>query len=315
MCTIAGYRIAVIAASLARPSPDGGADGPGTRPRYEARLAAYHRAFAPELQAILDALPLGAGMRVLDFACGDGYYASRLARRLGASGMVVGVDHSEGYVDDASADAADAANAAFASPGATVVYARAAAGALPFADDTFDLVWCAQSLFSLPDPVEALRRMARVTRPGGLVVVLENDTVHQVCLPWPVQLELPVRAAELRSFAEGGHDAAKFYVGRRLPAIMAEAQLDPQRTTTHAFDRQAPIGDDERVLLQDYLDELVQRVRPFLDASLLAELSDLVNPASSHHLLAEPYLSLTWLNVLAVGRKPLAAKPADGARS
>gem|GEM_PF-231076 len=315
MCIIAGYRTAVMNTSNARPGPDGGADGSGTRPHYEARLGAYHRAFAPELQAILDALPLGAGMRVLDFACGNGYYASRLALRLGASGMVVGVDRSEGYVDDATADAADAANAADASPGATVVYARAAAGALPFADDTFDLVWCAQSLFSLADPVEALRHMARVTRPGGLVAVLENDTAHQVCLPWPVQLELPVRAAELRSFVEGGRDASKFYIGRRMPAIMAEAQLDPQRTTTHAFDRQVPLGDDERVLLQGYLDELVQRVGPFLDASLLAELRDLVNPASSHHLLGEPYLSLTWLNVLAVGRKPLAATPADGARS
>jgi ubiquinone/menaquinone biosynthesis C-methylase UbiE len=152
----------------------------GTRPRYEARLAAYHRAFAPELQAILDALPLGAGMRVLDFACGDGYYASRLARRLGASGIVVGVDQSEGYLHDATADAADADDG---SPGATVVYARAVAGALPFADDTFDLVWCAQSLFSLADPVEALRHMARVTRPGGLVAVLENDTAHELCLP------------------------------------------------------------------------------------------------------------------------------------
>jgi hypothetical protein len=90
---------------------------------------------------------------------------------------------------------------------------------------------------------------------------------------------------------------------------MAEARLDPQRATTHAFDRQAPLGEDERVLLQGYFDELVQRVRPFLDAALLAALQDLVNPASSHHLLAEPYLSLTWLNVLAVGRKPVAANP------
>lgn len=299
-----------MATRHARLSSDGRAAGSGTRPPYEARLAAYHRAFARELQAILDALPLGAGMRVLDFACGDGFYTSRLALRLGASGIVVGVDHSAGYLDDANAEAADESDA---SPGATVAYAQAAAGALPFADDTFDLVWCAQSLFSLADPLEALRHMARVTRPGGLVAVLENDTAHQVCLPWPVQLELPVRAAELRSFAEGGCDVAKFYVGRRMPAIMAEAGLEPQRTTTHAFDRQAPIGDDERVLLQDYLDELVQRVRPFLDASLLAELQDLVNPASAHHLLAEPYLSLTWLNVLAVGRKPLAAEPGDGA--
>jgi hypothetical protein len=78
---------------------------------------------------------------------------------------------------------------------------------------------------------------------------------------------LPVRAAKLRALAEGSWDVAKFYVGRRLPAIMAEARLDRQRTTTHAFDRQAPISDDERVLRQDYFNEVVQRMRPFLDAS------------------------------------------------
>ena len=35
---------------------------------------------------------------------------------------------------------------------------------LPFEDEAFDLSFCAQSLYSLPDPVAALREMARTTR-------------------------------------------------------------------------------------------------------------------------------------------------------
>src|SRR6266511_3844958 len=48
------------------------------------------------------------------------------------------------------------------------------ANALAFADGMFDLVWCAQSFYSLPDPIATLREMVRVTRPGGHVAVLEN---------------------------------------------------------------------------------------------------------------------------------------------
>jgi SAM-dependent methyltransferase len=111
---------------------------------------------------------------------------------------------------------------------------------LPFPDRSFDLVWCAQSLFSLPDPVVAIGHMSRMLRPGGLVAVLENDTLHQVLLPWPVALELPLRAAELRSFQEESRTSSRYYVGRRLPAALAAAGLDPEQTTTLAFDRQAP---------------------------------------------------------------------------
>jgi ubiquinone/menaquinone biosynthesis C-methylase UbiE len=175
---------------------------------------------------------------------------------------------------------------------------------LPFADGTFDFVWCAQSLYTLPDPVLALRHMARVLRPGGVVAVLENDTLHQVFLPWPVRLELPLRAAELRSFIEGDRNSSKYYVGRRLAATLAAAELEPLEMTTHAFDRQAPLGEAEQLLLQSYLEGIEKRVAPYLEASLLRELRNLVTPGSPQHLIRQPYLTMTWLNVLAIGRKP-----------
>jgi SAM-dependent methyltransferase len=73
---------------------------------------------------------------------------------------------------------------------------------LPFTDGSFDAVWCAQSPFSLREPVDAVTRMARAVKPGGLVAVLEDDTLHQVLLPWPVDVELAVRKAEWESFRE-----------------------------------------------------------------------------------------------------------------
>jgi ubiquinone/menaquinone biosynthesis C-methylase UbiE len=266
-------------------------------PEYDRQLSGFHKAFERELRAIVNTLPLRSGMRVLDLACGDGFYTRRIAERLGSGGFVTGADINPAYLSEASEDTSPKSGRA------PINFVIASVDRLPFPDNTFDLVWCAQSLYSLPDPVVAIGHMARVLRSGGVVAVLENDTLHQLFLPWPVSLELPLRAAELRSFLEGSQNSSKYYVGRRLPAILAAAGLEPLRMTTHAFDRQAPLGQAEQQLLQSYLEQVEERVAPHLDAALLQGLRRLVDPRSPMHLLEQPYLTMTWLTMLAYGRK------------
>lgn len=263
-------------------------------PAYDSQLSAFHQAFEAELRALVNGLPLTPGMRVLDLACGDGFYTRRLSERLGPAGRVTGADIDPAYLTKAGAASSGHPN---------VDYVRAAFDHLPFREGTFDLVWCAQSLYSLPDPVEVIAHLAHVLRPGGVVAVLENDTLHQVLLPWPASLELPLRSAELRCFQEGDRPS-RFYVGRRLPAVLADAGLEPLQMSTHAFDRQAPLGEAEQRLLQSYLEEVEERVTPHLEAAPLEALRRLVGPESPEHLLRLPHLSLTWVSVLALGRKP-----------
>ena len=271
---------------------------PKALPDYNTQLSAFHRAFEPELGALLDRLPLSPAMRVLDLACGDGFYTRRLAERLGAGGVVVGVD-----LDPAYLDAARRETARFSGP-ATIELVQASFDRLPFPDGSFDFVWCAQSLYTLPDPVTVLGHVRRVLRPGGIAGVLENDTMHQVFLPWPATLEIALRAAELQGLASETANPGKFYVGRRLPAVYAAAALEPLSIATIAIDRHAPFQDVERELLQSYLEELLDRVTPHLAPALLAELVRLVDRDSEHNIVRQPYLTMTWLNVLALGRRP-----------
>jgi len=63
-------------------------------PAYDNQLSDFHRAFEPELQRILDSLPLTPAMKVLDLACGDGFYTRRIADRLGPGGSVTGDCHA-----------------------------------------------------------------------------------------------------------------------------------------------------------------------------------------------------------------------------
>ena len=98
------------------------------------------RAFEPELDAIIAELPLAAGLRILDLACGDGFYRRRIARRLGSSGFVTGFDVNLTYLDQARDEAAGYPNLA------TIDVVGASFDALPFPNDTFDFAWFAQSL-------------------------------------------------------------------------------------------------------------------------------------------------------------------------
>jgi len=92
--------------------------------------------------------------RILDVACGTG----RLGNVLGASQTLVGVDTSEAMLQQARAG------------GRYAELVQGDAFALPFPDDSFDAAISLRLLFHFPDPLPILAELARVTRPGGVVV-------------------------------------------------------------------------------------------------------------------------------------------------
>ena len=265
-----------------------------TLPDYAPMLADYHRAYARELRAMVASLPIREGDRVLEMACGDGVYSRWLAERVGRRGSVTALDVSPAFLDLAGMNTA----------GHRVDFVAAAAERMPFADNTFDLVWCAQSLYSLPDPVEAVRLMARVVRPGGVVAVLENDSLHHILLPWPVEVELAVRAAELLAFVDESEHPRKYYIGRRLNEVFREAGLEDCRKSTWATNRQAPLGPDERGFLGKYLRDLLERAGPRLEPTMRARFESLVDSRSDDYLLDQPDLTVTCLDHVVRGTKP-----------
>jgi demethylmenaquinone methyltransferase/2-methoxy-6-polyprenyl-1,4-benzoquinol methylase len=102
------------------------------------------------------------GERVLDVCSGTGDLALALGRR-GAE--VVGSD----FCPEMLAVARDKAG----SRGRAPRFVAADTQRLPFADGSFDAATVAFGIRNVADPVQGLREMARVVRPGGRVVVLE----------------------------------------------------------------------------------------------------------------------------------------------
>jgi len=102
------------------------------------------------------------GQRVLDVGCGPGALTAELARRTG-----------EAAVSAVEPSASFAAAARERLPGVDV--RRSAAEQLPFPDDTFDAALAQLVVHFMTDPVQGLREMSRVTRPGGTVAACVWD--------------------------------------------------------------------------------------------------------------------------------------------
>lgn len=105
------------------------------------------------------ALPVSSGDKVLDLAAGTAVSTVELAK---SGAWCVAVDFSVGML---------AAGAARYVPKVAGDATR-----LPFADGVFDAVTISFGLRNLAEPVAGLREMARVTRPGGRLVVCEFST-------------------------------------------------------------------------------------------------------------------------------------------
>ena len=113
------------------------------------------------------ALALKPGETVLDLGAGTGVSTQELAR---SGAFAVGADLSQGMLRVGRQ----------ARPEVPLLAADALA--LPFADDSFDAVTISLALRNIVDPDAALREMARVTRPGGRLVVCEFS--HPVFAPF-----------------------------------------------------------------------------------------------------------------------------------
>lgn len=115
----------------------------------------------------IDCSGIRPGQSALDLAGGTGDLTAKISRIVGAEGRVVLADINDSMLKvgrDKLRDIGVVGN---------VSYVQANAEALPFPDNSFDLVTIAFGLRNVTDKNKALRSMYRVLKPGGRLLVLE----------------------------------------------------------------------------------------------------------------------------------------------
>jgi SAM-dependent methyltransferase len=128
----------------------------------------YEERFVPALfahwvDAVLDAAAVRPGQDVLDVACGTGIVTRKAAERVGPTRVVTGLDLNPAMLAVAARLRPD------------LSWQQGNVTAMPFDDESFDVVTCQSAAMFFPDLVGALREMRRVTRPGGVVAVQVFD--------------------------------------------------------------------------------------------------------------------------------------------
>lgn len=159
-------------------------------------------------RAIRAALALQPGEDVLDIGSGPGLLAVEMAREVGASGSVTGVDPSEEMLAIArSQQSSDAQR---------LTYLVGTATELPVPDAAFEAVTSTQVYEYVPDMPSALAEARRVLRPGGRLVVLDTDWDSIV---WRSSDDLRMERV-LTAWDEHLADA---HLPRRLPGLLRAA--------------------------------------------------------------------------------------------
>jgi ubiquinone/menaquinone biosynthesis C-methylase UbiE len=191
-----------------------------------ARLHVLARNWAPTTAALFDRVGIEPGARCLDLGCGAGDVTVELARRVGPSGRVVGIDMDAEKLE-AAREEAEAAGVA-----ATTEFTVGNAYDFTVAD-RHDIVYCRFVLQHLSRPAEVLRRMWAAVEPGGVLVVEDCDFTAQFCYPphpaftfWTERYPAVLRA--------GGGDPE---LGRKLATLFAEADIPiPEITVAQLAD-------------------------------------------------------------------------------
>jgi ubiquinone/menaquinone biosynthesis C-methylase UbiE len=220
---------------------------------------------------------------ILEVGCGTGYFVRHAAEQVPGA-RVVGLDMDESRIAFARSRS-DAPNAKF-QPGDLT--------SLPFADDSFDLVFCRFVLVHYSDPLQAIAEMSRVTRPGGRVAAYEM--IHDAIWfspPKPAFTRLLKRTIDV--LREQGAEPDQ---GLHLPTAMKRAGLEEvqvQVIPNYAMSPD-PLYESHRENWQATVTGLSETLGPKYEEGLAEQAQKDLATRSDHDFLVE-------ITVLSHGRK------------
>jgi 2-polyprenyl-6-hydroxyphenyl methylase/3-demethylubiquinone-9 3-methyltransferase len=152
-------------------------------------------------------------LEILDVGCGGGLLAEEFAR-LGCN--VTGVDPSTESLAVARAHAT--------ARGLRIRYERASGEALPFAADSFDVVYCCDVLEHVNDVPQVIAEIARVLKPAGTYLY---DTINRTWRSRLIVIGLLQEWSWTAMMPPGLHDWSMFIRPEELARLLRQHGLQP----------------------------------------------------------------------------------------
>jgi ubiquinone/menaquinone biosynthesis C-methylase UbiE len=161
-------------------------------------------------ERMLELCPIAVGSVVLDVGCGIGNEATRLASRVGNTGRINGVDSSVAIIEEAGRRVQGL--------DLPLHFQVGDVHSLSFEDSCFDICRAERVLLYLENPAKAIAEMARVTRPGGHVIVFDFDYNA-----FFIDSDFAPMTRHIEALLSG--DPRNPLIGRELPHLMRRAKL------------------------------------------------------------------------------------------
>lgn len=237
----------------------------GSAPFWEKHREVIRGMFDPVTRALVEDARIGSGDTVLDIATGPGEPALSLAALVGAEGKVFGIDPILGMIEAArrAAESVAAKN---------VQFEVASADHLPFADDTFDAVVCRFGAMFFPSPVDAVRELLRVLKPGRKLVLAvwhfaEKNPFHYL-LSRVMDRHVPPAPPDPDAF-----DAFRFAAPGKLQKFLSEAGAAAVSERLLQFAIQAPISTEDFWAMRREMSDTFRAKIASLSGDQLAEVN------------------------------------------
>jgi SAM-dependent methyltransferase len=179
------------------------------------RLRVQAEAMAADAAIMLERAGVAPGWRCLDLGCGPGGITAMLAKKVGPSGRVTGVDADPVFLEHARKQALSAGLA-------NVEFVAADAYDTKLPGGAFDLVHVRFVASTAGAPERLFREAVRIARPGGCVAFQEPDISTLRCFPAHPAWDR-LRDAVAEAFARVGGDVK---LGQRLYSLARRAGLE-----------------------------------------------------------------------------------------